>query len=129
MGSYSSVSVYRLAGEGATLEHLTQDPSEGIVFPKRMGHPEEFALLVESIVRNPYLNGENIRLDGARTEFRKSEARADIASQHEAFVRFQKSLIVHYAHYRAALAEATRASANRPAGTDRATGAGQEGSR
>jgi NAD(P)-dependent dehydrogenase (short-subunit alcohol dehydrogenase family) len=36
-----------------------------IIFPKRMGHPEEFALLVESIVRNPYLNGENIRLDGA----------------------------------------------------------------
>ena len=27
--------------------------------------PEEFALLVESIARNPYLNGENIRLDGA----------------------------------------------------------------
>jgi NAD(P)-dependent dehydrogenase (short-subunit alcohol dehydrogenase family) len=42
-------------------EHL-----EGsIVFPKRMGRPEEFALLVESIARNPYLNGENIRLDGA----------------------------------------------------------------
>lgn len=36
-----------------------------IVFPKRMGRPEEFALLVESIARNPYLNGENIRLDGA----------------------------------------------------------------
>jgi NAD(P)-dependent dehydrogenase (short-subunit alcohol dehydrogenase family) len=36
-----------------------------IVFPHRMGRPEEFALLVESIVRNPYLNGENIRLDGA----------------------------------------------------------------
>ena len=36
-----------------------------IVFPKRMGRPEEFALLVESIVANPYLNGENIRLDGA----------------------------------------------------------------
>ncbi len=36
-----------------------------IVFPKRMGRPEEFALLVESIVRNPYLNGENFRLDGA----------------------------------------------------------------
>ena len=36
-----------------------------IVFPKRMGKPEEFALLVESIARNPYLNGENIRLDGA----------------------------------------------------------------
>jgi NAD(P)-dependent dehydrogenase (short-subunit alcohol dehydrogenase family) len=36
-----------------------------IVFPKRMGRPEEFAMLVESIARNPYLNGENIRLDGA----------------------------------------------------------------
>ena len=42
-------------------EHLV----ENIVFPKRMGRPEEFALLVESIARNPYLNGENIRLDGA----------------------------------------------------------------
>ncbi len=38
---------------------------DGIVFPKRMGRPEEFALLVESIARNPYLNGETIRLDGA----------------------------------------------------------------
>ena len=47
------------------LEHLKEDPSTGIVFPKRMGKPEEFALLVESIARNPYLNGENIRLDGA----------------------------------------------------------------
>ena len=36
-----------------------------IVFPTRMGRPEEFALLVESIARNPYLNGETIRLDGA----------------------------------------------------------------
>ncbi len=41
--------------------HLTQS----IQFPKRMGKPEEFALLVESIITNPYLNGENIRLDGA----------------------------------------------------------------
>ena len=36
-----------------------------IVFPKRMGLPEEFAALVEFIARNDYLNGENIRLDGA----------------------------------------------------------------
>ena len=49
----------------SALEHMKEDPSQGIVFPKRMGHPDEFALLVESIVRNPYLNGENIRLDGA----------------------------------------------------------------
>ena len=49
----------------AAAKQLKQDPSEGVVFPKRMGHPEEFALLVESIARNSYLNGENIRLDGA----------------------------------------------------------------
>jgi NAD(P)-dependent dehydrogenase (short-subunit alcohol dehydrogenase family) len=36
-----------------------------IQFPKRMGKPGEFAELVEAILRNPYLNGENIRLDGA----------------------------------------------------------------
>jgi len=38
---------------------------ENIIFPRRMGRPDEFARLVESIVTNPYLNGENIRLDGA----------------------------------------------------------------
>ena len=38
---------------------------QDIQFPKRMGRPHEFALLVESIATNPYLNGENIRLDGA----------------------------------------------------------------
>jgi NAD(P)-dependent dehydrogenase (short-subunit alcohol dehydrogenase family) len=42
-----------------------------IVFPKRMGYPAEFALLVESIIRNPYLNGENIRLDAAQRLPRK----------------------------------------------------------
>lgn len=46
-------------------QNVKQEIVKGIVFPKRMGRPEEFALLVESIVRNPYLNGENIRLDGA----------------------------------------------------------------
>ena len=46
-------------------EQLQQNLTKEIVFPKRMGRPEEFALLVESIARNPYLNGENIRLDGA----------------------------------------------------------------
>jgi 3-hydroxyacyl-CoA dehydrogenase/3-hydroxy-2-methylbutyryl-CoA dehydrogenase len=37
------------------------------VFPKRLGTPEDFAHLVQSIVENPLLNGEVIRLDaGAR---------------------------------------------------------------
>ncbi|MFC4410808.1 SDR family NAD(P)-dependent oxidoreductase [Chungangia koreensis] len=34
-------------------------------FPNRLGRPTEYALLVESIIRNPLLNGEVIRLDGA----------------------------------------------------------------
>jgi hypothetical protein len=46
-------------------EEVKEGLVKSIVFPKRMGRPEEFALLVESIARNPYLNGENIRLDGA----------------------------------------------------------------
>jgi NAD(P)-dependent dehydrogenase (short-subunit alcohol dehydrogenase family) len=33
--------------------------------PPRLGRPEEYALLVESIIGNPLLNGEVIRLDGA----------------------------------------------------------------
>jgi 3-hydroxyacyl-CoA dehydrogenase / 3-hydroxy-2-methylbutyryl-CoA dehydrogenase len=39
--------------------------NESVPFPKRIGEPEEFALLVEQILMNPYLNGEVIRLDGA----------------------------------------------------------------
>ena len=46
-------------------EQLQEQLVKSIIFPKRMGRPEEFALLVSSIARNPYLNGENIRLDGA----------------------------------------------------------------
>lgn len=33
--------------------------------PARLGHPDEFAQLVSSIIENPMLNGEVIRLDGA----------------------------------------------------------------
>jgi NAD(P)-dependent dehydrogenase (short-subunit alcohol dehydrogenase family) len=33
--------------------------------PKRLGMPAEYARLVESIVTNPMLNGETIRLDGS----------------------------------------------------------------
>jgi len=34
-------------------------------FPNRLGKPSEYALLVQSIIANPMLNGETIRLDGA----------------------------------------------------------------
>ena len=46
-------------------ESITAPLVESIIFPKRMGKPSEFGLLVESIAANPYLNGENIRLDAA----------------------------------------------------------------
>jgi NAD(P)-dependent dehydrogenase (short-subunit alcohol dehydrogenase family) len=36
-----------------------------VPFPSRLGQPDEYAQLVESIVANPMLNGETIRLDGA----------------------------------------------------------------
>ncbi len=35
-----------------------------VPFPSRLGLPEEYALLTESIITNPMLNGETIRLDG-----------------------------------------------------------------
>ena len=39
--------------------------NESVPFPKRIGNPDEFAMLVEQIILNPYMNGEVIRLDGA----------------------------------------------------------------
>ncbi|XP_052680309.1 3-hydroxyacyl-CoA dehydrogenase type-2-like [Crassostrea angulata] len=36
-----------------------------VVFPQRLGKPDEFALMFLTIVENPYLNGETNRLDGA----------------------------------------------------------------
>ncbi|MCP3923753.1 MAG: SDR family NAD(P)-dependent oxidoreductase [Desulfobacterales bacterium] len=36
-----------------------------VPFPKRLGKPEEFAQLVCSIIENPLINGETIRLDGS----------------------------------------------------------------
>lgn len=36
-----------------------------VPFPKRLGHPDEFAALVESLLTNRYFNGESVRLDGA----------------------------------------------------------------
>lgn len=36
-----------------------------VPFPKRLGEPDEIALLVEQMVVNGYFNGESVRLDGA----------------------------------------------------------------
>jgi NAD(P)-dependent dehydrogenase (short-subunit alcohol dehydrogenase family) len=50
----------------ATLPKDAQDSlGRQVPFPSRLGRPDEFVMLVESILRNPMLNGETIRLDGA----------------------------------------------------------------
>ncbi|KAM4819326.1 3-hydroxyacyl-CoA dehydrogenase type-2 [Thomomys bottae] len=36
-----------------------------VPFPSRLGDPAEYAHLVQTIIENPFLNGEVIRLDGA----------------------------------------------------------------
>ncbi len=51
------------------MEGLPQDVQDSlggsVPCPSRLGDPGEFAMLVQHIARNPMLNGEVIRLDGA----------------------------------------------------------------
>jgi len=51
------------------LASMSQDVQDSlgkqVPFPSRLGKPEEYAKLVRSIIENPMLNGETIRLDGA----------------------------------------------------------------
>jgi NAD(P)-dependent dehydrogenase (short-subunit alcohol dehydrogenase family) len=46
-------------------ENILKSLGEMVPFPSRLGKPEEFARMVESIITYPMLNGEVIRLDGA----------------------------------------------------------------
>lgn len=52
----------RLAGAS---DELKAELTRNVAFPKRFGHPAEYASLVEGILRTPFLNGQTIRLDGA----------------------------------------------------------------
>ena len=45
-------------------DEAAQALAAAVPFPKRLGKPDEFALLAEQIITNPMLNGEVIRLDG-----------------------------------------------------------------
>lgn len=50
----------------AGLPQPAQDSlGQQVPYPARLGRPSEYASLVSEIVRNGYLNGETIRLDGA----------------------------------------------------------------
>lgn len=46
-------------------EQVRTDLAKSVPFPRRLGKPDEYAQLVESIIGNAMLNGEVIRLDGA----------------------------------------------------------------
>lgn len=46
-------------------EEVQQGLASSIPFPSRLGTPEDFAHLAQSLIENPYINGEVIRLDGA----------------------------------------------------------------
>lgn len=46
-------------------EEVAQQIAANIPFPARLGEPEEFALTVQQLAENPYLNGTTLRLDGA----------------------------------------------------------------
>ncbi|MEH6757426.1 MAG: 3-hydroxyacyl-CoA dehydrogenase [Parasphingorhabdus sp.] len=50
---------------GALPEEAQKSLGAQVPFPNRLGKPSEYALLVKSIIENPMINGETIRLDGA----------------------------------------------------------------
>jgi NAD(P)-dependent dehydrogenase (short-subunit alcohol dehydrogenase family) len=51
------------------IEELPQEARDSLAasvpYPNRLGKPEEFADMVMAVIRNDYINGEVIRLDGA----------------------------------------------------------------
>ena len=46
-------------------DKVQNDLAATVPFPSRLGNPDYYGALVESMVTNPYLNGEVVRLDGA----------------------------------------------------------------
>jgi NAD(P)-dependent dehydrogenase (short-subunit alcohol dehydrogenase family) len=50
---------------GRLREDIRSGLEASVPHPKRLGAPDDYAELAMAILRNPYLNGETIRLDGA----------------------------------------------------------------
>ena len=46
-------------------ENVKTALAASVPFPKRLGHPDEYAQLAELMITNGYFNGESVRLDGA----------------------------------------------------------------
>lgn len=52
-------------GTGEASEAFKAKLKKDVVFPDRLGRPEEFASLAVELVTNSYMNGETVRIDGA----------------------------------------------------------------
>jgi NAD(P)-dependent dehydrogenase (short-subunit alcohol dehydrogenase family) len=51
-------------GQGEDAEAFKAKLGESVLFPKRLGVPDELAAMVVECLRNPYMNGETVRVDG-----------------------------------------------------------------
>jgi NAD(P)-dependent dehydrogenase (short-subunit alcohol dehydrogenase family) len=51
-------------GEGEKAEELKARLGESVLFPKRLGTPDELASMVLECLRNSYMNGAVVRVDG-----------------------------------------------------------------
>jgi NAD(P)-dependent dehydrogenase (short-subunit alcohol dehydrogenase family) len=51
-------------GSGEASEQFKANLQKGVLFPQRLGHPDELASVVVECVTNSYLNAETIRVDG-----------------------------------------------------------------
>ncbi len=51
-------------GEGEGSEAFKDNLRKGVLFPQRLGAPEELASMVLELVTNSYMNAETIRVDG-----------------------------------------------------------------
>jgi NAD(P)-dependent dehydrogenase (short-subunit alcohol dehydrogenase family) len=50
-------------GAGPDAEAFKERLGVGVLFPKRLGRPEEFASMAVELLRNSYINGECVRVD------------------------------------------------------------------
>lgn len=46
-------------------QEMREALAQGVPFPKRLGTPDDYAALAMDLIRNGYMNGETIRMDGA----------------------------------------------------------------
>lgn len=51
-------------GEGENSESFKANLQKGVLFPQRLGYPEELASMVIECITNSYMNAESIRVDG-----------------------------------------------------------------